>query len=576
MVVTDNRRNIKYLDRKHIYKKMYAVATLLMNGNSYVPGAIALANSLRIFSHAHLVCMITEDVTERQRLEAAYDEVVVVDRITVRPPPIYGRQAQRIYASWIADSPTKWNILGLDKYDKVLFLDADMIAIAPIDEVFQVPIPAAVFDYHMYEKYVSRQEYGSPGSSSIRNYYGNLKHGDIVPRDAIEGLKTRRDQVSAMGGLVLIEPNRMILDLFKIEIDSIVASLPQYTGSGVDDVSIILFYHNHGYKWHHISITYDLAAYHLYPIFRADKIPVHILHFVTQFKPWVETREEVRRNFPQHLEVYDLWHTMYKGEYLRTQVAAISGQNQTLRQRLEDIFVPILGQRSVEVLDQMFPLYAKSFIHVSANPVANYDLLEAYGDRFLSGQYMWYLLSIPGVISADQVGKISLYFQDRYRLEQIADHFFLGKYIVTGKDVQIDTKIKSDIIEALIAAIGISWQRVFKRGDWAMKTFIAKVFGQLFEVDPLNYRLKYENPLDRLKAMVEQAYLDRRLLIVSPPQQVGGEIVVTVSYDGYPLGTGRASMTGVYQDTAITNATRAAYLDAIENNRLQEYIRQRS
>ena len=43
----------------------YAIVTLVMNGNKYVPGAVALAHSARYYSHAKLVCMVTDDVTDR-------------------------------------------------------------------------------------------------------------------------------------------------------------------------------------------------------------------------------------------------------------------------------------------------------------------------------------------------------------------------------------------------------------------------------------------------------------------------------------------------------------------------------
>lgn len=116
----------------------------------------------------------------------------------------------------------------------------------------------------------------------------------------------------------------MSLDLYKKELPEIVRSLPPSTLSGIDEITITLFYHDHGYDWHHIPMTYDVAAYHQYAIFRADEKAaqmrgnerdklgyespiIHALHFITPYKPWTESRQQVISGYPKHLEVYDLW-----------------------------------------------------------------------------------------------------------------------------------------------------------------------------------------------------------------------------------------------------------------------------
>src|SRR5699024_657216 len=103
-----------------------AICTLVMGGNDYIPGAVALAHSCRLYSTAALVCMVTSDVTDRDPLVGAYDDVVEVPYISVDAPQFIGRRANEIYSPWIGNAPTKWRCLALDTYDKVLFLDADM------------------------------------------------------------------------------------------------------------------------------------------------------------------------------------------------------------------------------------------------------------------------------------------------------------------------------------------------------------------------------------------------------------------------------------------------------------------
>lgn len=125
---------------------MYAIATLVMNGVEYVPGAVCLAKSIRRFHQdIDLICMVTEDVSSEE-LEKWYNKVVIVDPICVEAPNVGGKRATTIYY-WISRAPTKWHILQFEEYEKILFMDADMIVVNPIDQLFLLPTPAAVFDH---------------------------------------------------------------------------------------------------------------------------------------------------------------------------------------------------------------------------------------------------------------------------------------------------------------------------------------------------------------------------------------------------------------------------------------------
>lgn len=245
-----------------------------------------------------------------------------------------------------------------------------------------------------------------------------------------------------------------------------------------------------------------------------------------------------------------------------------------LMEHLGDLLEPILGDTR-DILKSYAPLFLQAFITKEANPGANYDLMEAYGDRFLGGQYSWLLLETPGVMTPDQVTKISSYFQDKVRLAQLAEYLGLVDHIVLARGQALDPKIQSDVVESLIAAIGITWQKARGRGNWAMKTFVLKIFNTYFHIDPSRYRILYENPKTRLKELVEALSLDRTKLTVSPPQEQDGEILVVISYDRQPIGYGRVKMMGLYRDTVIAMADRAAHQDALERESLQRLISSR-
>jgi alpha-N-acetylglucosamine transferase/dsRNA-specific ribonuclease len=534
---------------------MFAIATLVMRGDRYVPGAIALGRSLRQYSEARLVCMVTSDVTKVDELKGVYDEVITVDRITVDTPPMASKGMRDTYGAWIDDACTKWNILSLYRYKKVLFMDADMIAVSPIDSLFMLDVPAAVFDSHFSSKYTRDKRYAFPTTYGIDSPYGDMKHGDKVSRDIVDTVINDPSKAfMPNGGLVLVEPSRFAMNMLLSNIGQYVP-LYKGAGGGIDEWVILLLYHNNGYTWTNIDISYNVAAYHIYDIVEAK-----IIHYITRYKPWEEDERNVRTTYSRHLPVYRRWHLAYGGN-------ATVGERR-LRAHLEDILIPILGDRVPAVLDKYMYLYTRALTTSNANPVSNYELLEAYGDRILAGQYVWVLLNTPGIITADQVTKISSFFQSKYALEKVCDHLRLLPYISTAMGEKADMDTKADVIESLIAAIAISWQRMYGMGNTACRTFISKVWLQLFTIDPANYVALYEGHKTRMKQLIEKMQLDRTRLH-TVVQEGRGEIMVNVLYGTHLIGTGTVSTVGLYRDTAIRMAERLAYADALDNDSLE-------
>lgn len=342
----------------------YAVATLVMNGDKYIPGAICLAKSVkRISPTLSLVCMVTSDVPIDD-LEEVFDEVIEVPRISVKDPPrVGGTKASHIY-SWNSDAPTKWNILNITHYDKILFMDADMIAIGDIRPLFDLSCPAAVFDHQMACEYVASDSWTGdrrdgrgftnwykvalgledphtgylPGTEK----YGHLPTGKVIPSTTIITLRTRANcQFALQGGLVLLKPDASLYSSFCKEVQEIANSLcktmhtpgsyrpmvvpTDRTLSAIDEVTLSLFFSDHGYSWTSIDIRYNISAYHLYAMMPKDEI--RVIHFITTYKPWntrpdgITERDYIRkaaaspyRNsaYKSHMETVEKWWEIYE------------------------------------------------------------------------------------------------------------------------------------------------------------------------------------------------------------------------------------------------------------------------
>jgi FkbM family methyltransferase len=126
----------------------YAYVWLLMKGESYLPGVLIAAYSVFLTRTPHdLVCMVTKEVTMggRRKLLTVLDRLVDVNEITFPTKQMRTAKQAEIYSPWISSSFTKWECLRLIDYAKVLFLDADKVILSNLDNLFQLPAPAATF-----------------------------------------------------------------------------------------------------------------------------------------------------------------------------------------------------------------------------------------------------------------------------------------------------------------------------------------------------------------------------------------------------------------------------------------------
>jgi len=598
---------------------MYAIATLVMKGNDYIPGAIALANSLRIYSKAKLICMITSDVTESDKLEKVFDKVILVNYISAQDTKLMTEKQSNKYADWINQSPTKWNILGLDMYEKVLFMDADMIAISPIDELFTYNTPAIMFDFpfeRIYREDKRHIDYKSSllnrdekfQSKMVNDVWKSPKPGQMIERSLIESINTEYEKplYTPSGGIVLVEPSKFALNLYKLQLpeivgmkskhDEIVSSIKKDKNtvfiSGIDEYSILMFYHINGYNWYHIPMKYNVSVTQVYPIFESD---AKVLHFIS-FKPWdgnirnkeqsikdVEVYWTKERNLDKDKlrilqKAYGTWWDMYTNTYstLKLSIASPTRLTSTnspdeLIRRLIDIFVPIYGKEQVDkVMKKHSNLFVQAFTTKEFDPVFNYELLEAYGDKFLAGQFIWLLVDTPGIISPEQVTLISSYYQDRYRLEDLCIKLQLNKYIRYGKSQKLSTKIYSDVIESLIAAIALAWNSTYKdtnknAGNTAIYKFVSTQWKLLSPIDPINYNEKYQEPKTALKQILEQ--FGRASEIVSGTKSIEdyNNVFVTFEYGEKIIGQGQSPIFGMNREKARKEAEKEAYTQALKS-----------
>ncbi|KAH7680926.1 Glucuronosyltransferase protein [Dioscorea alata] len=116
---------------QNVYREAYA--TILHSANVYVCGAITAAQSIRLSgSKRDLVILVDETISEHHKegLEAAGWKIRIIQRI--RNP-----KAERdAYNEW---NYSKFRLWQLTDYDKIIFIDADLLILRNIDFLFTFP-----------------------------------------------------------------------------------------------------------------------------------------------------------------------------------------------------------------------------------------------------------------------------------------------------------------------------------------------------------------------------------------------------------------------------------------------------
>ena len=181
----------------------YAHAALLMRGEGYLPGCLALAAALRwnMQTRAALVCLVDDSVSEwaREMLARVYDRVLLVPRLRAHESAFPKETLSDSYR----DMFTKLHIFdaALFPYKRVSFIDADLLPLRRFDHLFTLAAPAAVI-----ESVAPTSQY-----AWVSNMRG-VRHGWLVPPRMLE-LSSDQDVTGGInGGLLVVQPDRALFE----------------------------------------------------------------------------------------------------------------------------------------------------------------------------------------------------------------------------------------------------------------------------------------------------------------------------------------------------------------------------
>jgi glycogenin glucosyltransferase len=269
-----------------------AYVTLLATPD-YLPGVAVLAESLRRARARHpLFVVVTEDLDQRVAAQAARHAAGII-----RVAPIANPAPGATYRHWNA-TYSKLQVFGLTRFEKVVFVDADMVVCANIDELFERPHLSAV---------------NAGGLLPGREDWVTLNSGLLV-------IEPRAEQHREMLGLVGRLPTRDHGDQTFLH-----AYLPDWPRRGE-------LHLDHGYNLFHADLGRyaSLLGYRM-PLpheVQAGPDPaarvIRVVHFVGGLKPWhrgQRLRSAVRSLRPDPdppgLRAIRLWYACERRAWLR-------------------------------------------------------------------------------------------------------------------------------------------------------------------------------------------------------------------------------------------------------------------
>lgn len=271
---------------------MFAYCWLLFGSDSYLPGIIASVWSvLRTGTKYDLVVMVTPDISEETRKSISSIgpsvKIYPVDYIEFEVTPLKTQRQRKIYSSWIKKSFTKMNFMHLP-YEKVIFIDADIIILESIDHLFDMQTPAISFNSPFIQPYGKLY-------SPIDRY---LEHGEPISISDLE-LMIKNESILPNLSIVVIEPSSKI---FEDYLSTTKAIEPVGIGShnGSDEQSFMNWIIKSGITCFNIHHRYNYIPFKDGYLHQGD-VP-RVIHYFSE-KPWLSETNK----YPDT----DMWYQFY-------------------------------------------------------------------------------------------------------------------------------------------------------------------------------------------------------------------------------------------------------------------------
>lgn len=292
----------KCIDEKFIIpnlkNKKYAIVTLLMISDSYLPAVLTLGYSIRKISpelskQVDLVCMVTPDISEQARKDilTIYDEIIEINYIEIKPENIRHKVIgiRKIYSK----SFTKINCLKLTQYKKIVFIDADSIIVKPeFFSLFNLKTPAGIYRG-------CTKLFTNDGIEKFNKLYCNeIRHGKKIDPKFIDESTCKDDAfIGVESAILVLKPN--IKDY-----NGMIEMMNRLGNKRILNGDTALFTYYYKNKWYNIDLRFDGGWTN--PSINPEIIIIDL--YGNQGKPWDLDKVKSISNYPD----VKYWISTYK------------------------------------------------------------------------------------------------------------------------------------------------------------------------------------------------------------------------------------------------------------------------
>jgi len=270
----------------------YCYVFVVWGNPKYLVGALAGAYSLRkVKTQFDIVLMYGEmDLPDIVINTELFDDVIKIDIVKIKTIEPRTVRQKELYGGYFSETIiNKWSCLNLVQYEKVCFVDSDIVFQHNPDDLFQLNTPAACFSNIYIDKYDS--------NGPISNVYGKLKHGDIVPYTKILSELNKTYTINA--SLVILTPKANEFNQILNWVNSVGKYGHLNTNSAIDEQIISEWYTKQKINWYHIDPIYEAIPWKIgkdgsknwVPSIKGDISKAIGLHFFHD-KPWEKGQAE--------------------------------------------------------------------------------------------------------------------------------------------------------------------------------------------------------------------------------------------------------------------------------------------
>ena len=287
----------KYIQLKGGGRNKYAIVSLCMLNDIYVIGACISAYTHKKFKKdIDLVIMCDDIIYNKYKttLERYYDKVVKIDLIKFDISRNYKLPYDK-YSPWIGYSTNKWQCLNFIEYDKILFLDVDIL-----------PIKKSFYDI---------LSYNTPAFHHVLHKKECINNNKIYipPIDSYSKLINNIDKYGSIdGGICLLEPSKSLYTEYIDSINKLYSNGIYSTYySGPDETSLFYFFIKKNIPLHDICIEYAVVPWDNIKSVKNAKA----YNFLSRIKPWVKP---LIISWDEEKIWHKIYHQMKKSKELKT------------------------------------------------------------------------------------------------------------------------------------------------------------------------------------------------------------------------------------------------------------------